>query len=391
LRACGSTLASACVKIAHMDHVTLGRRVAQQREEAGISQGKLGELVGLDRTAINRAESGDRKLTMTEMVAIAEALKRPLGLFVNDPLPAVVNRRTDLANAPDDARHDTTRALDAEIELFAADVLMLFEMGLIAPVKRDQDARTPQSHDEAAGLASAVRDRLGVADEPILNLGETCDQLGLYTYAAPLGANGPDGGCVEVTNDLESVAVAVINGDVDSGRRRMTLAHELGHWLCGDAYDAMAATDCEKMIFSFAIHFLAPRSGVLRVWNSHNEWSNRDRALAVSATYHLSWSAAVGQLSNLGLIDWREREMLLDQEPRKGDYVHLKLTWEKEPKSPYISPGFAAACIEGYVSGRLTAARTVELLRGTMTRDDLPERPTKTLDDLRRSFAGHGD
>ncbi|SOJ52962.1 hypothetical protein MSIMFB_00467 [Mycobacterium simulans] len=374
-----------------MDHVTLGRRVAQAREEAGISQGKLGELVGLDRTAINRAEGGDRKLAMTEMVAIAEALGRPLGYFVNDPLPAVVNRRRDLANAGDDARHDTTQALDAEIELFAFDALMLLEMGLIAAVKRDQDARTPQNHDEAEHLAASIRTRLAAADQPIGNLGETCDQLGLYTYAAPLGANGPDGGCVEVTADEESVAVAVINGDVDSGRRRMTLAHELGHWLCGDAYDAIAAPDCEKMIFSFAIHFLAPRSGVVRVWNDHHEWSNRNRALAVSATYRLSWSAAVAQLRNLGLIDWREHDTLLDQEPRKGDYLHLKLTWDNEPKSPYVSPSFAAACIEGYTSGRLTAARTVELLRGTMTRDDLPERPTKTLNDLRRSFAGHGD
>lgn len=373
-----------------MDHVTLGYRVAQAREEAGISQGKLGELVGLDRTAINRAESGDRKLTMTEMVAIAEALERPLGFFVNDPLPAVMNRRRDLANAPDDARHDTTHALDAEIALFASDALMLLEMGLIAPVKRDQDARTPQDHNEAEHLAGAIRHRLGAGDEPILKLGETCEQLGLYTYAAPLGANGPDGGCVEVTDDAESVGVAVINGDVDSGRRRMTLAHELGHWLCGDAYDA-AAADCEKMLFSFAIHFLAPRSGVTRVWYDHREWSNRDRALAVAAAYHLSWSAAVNQLHNLDLIDWNEAQTLFHREPRTGDYVHLKLTWAREPKSPYLSPNFAAACMEGYISGRLTPARTVELLRGTITRDDLPERPARTLDDLRRSFAGHGD
>lgn len=84
-----------------------------------------------------------------------------------------------------------------------------------------------------------------------------------------------------------------INGDLDSGRRRMTLAHELGHWLCGDAYDAVAGTDSERMIFSFAIHFLAPRSGVVRAWNSRADWSNRDRALAVGAAYHLSWSATV--------------------------------------------------------------------------------------------------
>lgn len=374
-----------------MDHATLGLRVARARTEADVSQGKLGEMVGLDRSAISRAEKGERKLTMAEMVAIAEALGRPLGFFVNDPVPTVVNRRTDLASAPDDARHDTTQALDTEIELFASDVLMLLEMGLIAPVIREQDGRTPKGHDEAERLAATVRERLGMTDEPILNLGEACEQRGLYTYAASFGVNGPDGGCVEVTADVESIAVAVINGDLDSGRRRMTLAHELGHWLCGDAYDAVAGTDSERMISSFAIHFLAPRSGVVRAWNSRSDWSNRDRALAVGAAYHLSWSATVGQLRNLGLIERREHDSLLHHEPRKGDYVHLKLTWETEPKGSYLSPTFAAACIEGYTSGRLTAARTVELLRGTMTRDDLPGRPSQTMDDLRRAFAGHVD
>ncbi|SEH83391.1 Zn-dependent peptidase ImmA, M78 family [Mycolicibacterium rutilum] len=374
-----------------MDHKTLGLRVAQARGERDVTQAKLGEMVGLERSAISRAEKGERRLTMAEMVAIAEALGRPLGFFVNDPLPAVVNRRRDLANAPEDARHDTTEALDTEIELFAADALMLLEMGLLAPVKRDREARTPQGHEEAEHLASAVRDSLGAGDEPILNLGQACEQLGLYTYAASLGTNGPDGGCVEVTADDESIAVAVINGDVDSGRRRMTLAHELGHWLCGDAYDAMAGADCEKMLFSFAIHFLAPRSGATRVWLDHADWNSRDRALAVAAVYHLSWSAAVNQLRNLGLIDWEEAKSLLHQEPRRGDYVHLKLTWAREPKSPYLSPGFSAACIEGYTSGQLTAARTIELLRDTMSPDELPERPVLSLDDLRRSFAGHGD
>ena len=155
-----------------MDHATLGLRVARARTEADVSQGKLGEMVGLDRSAISRAEKGERKLTMAEMVAIAEALGRPLGFFVNDPVPAVVNRRTDLASAPDDARHDTTQALDTEIELFASDALMLVEMGLIAPVIREQDGRTPKGHDEAERLAATVRERLGMTDEPILDLGE---------------------------------------------------------------------------------------------------------------------------------------------------------------------------------------------------------------------------
>jgi hypothetical protein len=218
-----------------------------------------------------------------------------------------------------------------------------------------------------------------------------CERLGLYTYAAPLGANGPDGGCVEVSGDAESIAVAVVNGDARSGRRRMTLAHELGHWLCGDAYDCAVGDDHEKMINSFAIHFLAPRAGVGKLWNDRSGWSSRDRALAVGSTFRLSWSAAVTQLLNLNLIEYEEFRILGDREPRSGDYVRLELSWDDEPKSPYLSPSFAAACVEGYTSGRLTAARTIELLRGTMTRDDLPERETESLDNVRKLFALSGD
>jgi transcriptional regulator with XRE-family HTH domain/Zn-dependent peptidase ImmA (M78 family) len=374
------------VKIAHVDHVTLGHRVAQAREDAGIPQGKLAELVGIDRTALSRAEKGERKLAMTEMVAVAEALGRPLGFFVNEPVAAVVSRRSDLA-----LPHETTRALDDEIELLANDAQTLLDMGLIRPVTRDQEARTPQTHQDAEQLAQRVRKDLGIGDEPLLDLAHVCERLGLYTYAAPLGENGPDGGCVEVSGDVESIAVAVVNGDARSGRRRMTLAHELGHWLCGDAYDCAVGDDHEKMISSFAIHFLAPRTGVGKIWNDRSRCSVRDRALAVGSTFRLSWSAAISQLLNLNLIEHEEFRILRDREPRSGDYVRLELSWNDEPKSPYLSLGFAAACVEGYTSGRLTAARTIELLRGTMTRDDLPEREMESLDDVRKLFALSGD
>jgi hypothetical protein len=85
-----------------------------------------------------------------------------------------------------------------------------------------------------------------------------------------------------------------------------------------------------------------------------------------------------------------------DQQLRLANQVpseplRLELSWDDEPKSPYLSPGFAAAWVEGYTSGRLTAARTIELLRGTMTRDDLPDRERESLDDVRKLFALSGD
>ena len=369
-----------------MDKLGLGDRIARAREAAGMTQDGLGRAVSLDRTAITRLERGERKLSVPELVAIAEVLGRPLSYFVSTPVPAAVNRRRDAVNA-----HDTTGLLDTELEEFAADVRTLLEMRLIPRVERPAKAKVPSNHVAAERMAKAVRRQLDIGIVPISDLGEICQRLGLYVFSAPLREGGPDGGCVEVVDAQETLGAAVINGEAPAGRRRMTLSHELGHWLCGDAYDLQASQDSEKRINSFAIHFLAPRAGIQAVWGRHADWSTRDRALAVGASFRLSWSATVGQLRNVDLVSYDEHRTLSEDDPRVGDYLRLGLSWTDELESPYVSPGFAAACVNGYVSGRLTRGRTVELLRGTLAANDLPRQNVGSLDDLRRSFTGHGD
>jgi Zn-dependent peptidase ImmA (M78 family)/DNA-binding XRE family transcriptional regulator len=351
-----------------------------------MTQDGLGRAVGLDRTAITRLEKGERRLSVPELVAIASVLGRPMSHFIDEPVPAVVSRRRDALHA-----HDTTRALDTALGQFAADVRTLLYLKLVAPTERPAEARTPRDHEEAERMAATLRSSLGLGNDPAGDLGATCERLGLYTFSAPLGQGGPDGGCVEVSAPPKTLGAAVINGDAPPGRRRMTLAHELGHWLCGDAYDSQASPQSEKMINSFAIHFLAPRAGVNAVWNQHVGWRTRDRALAVGASFRLSWSAAILHLRNVSVITPDEHRTLGEDEPRSGDYLRLGLSWVDELASPYISPGFATACVNGYVSGRLTSHRTLELLRETLAESDLPRQDTPSLDDLRSAFTGHDE
>jgi len=367
-----------------MDKVALGQRLSEARDLAGMTQESVARAVGLDRTAIVLLEKGERNLKVPELVEIAQALGRPLSYFVEAPVPAAVSRRST-----PHAAHDSTRALDAEIDQFATDMRGLLGLSLLAPVVRDEGARVPRTHTEAESAAAAFRRQAGLDSGPIDDLGRTCEHFGLYTFAAHLGESGPDGGCVEVGTDTGAVGVAVINGDAGSGRRRMTLTHELGHWLFGDAYDTQASLDSERMINSFAIHFLAPRSGVTKVWSEHNDWSLQDRTLAVSVAYRLSWSAAISQLRNIELISHEDRERLSTFEPRSGDYLRLGLSWNDELEYPYLSPGFIAACLKGYTSSSLTEARVLELLRGLLDTKDLPTPDSPSLDILRRSFEGH--
>ena len=348
-----------------------------------MTQEGLGRAVALDRSAISRLENGDRKLNVSELVQIAEVLGHPVAYFVADPVPAVVSRRRDAVHA-----HATTRQVDVELEQFASDVRALLAQSLLSARERIV-LHFPQSHADAENAAIKARSLASLGSGSIIDLGKASEELGLYTYAAALGEQGAGGGCVEVESASGAVGAAVVNGDVPSGRRRMTLAHELGHWIFGDAYDSEASVNSEQMINSFAIHFLAPRAGVTLVWNEHQEWGIRDRALAVGAEFRLSWSAAVSQLRNLELIDGDQHRNLSEHEPRRGEYLRLGFAWTEELGAPYLSPAFTAAVINAYLSERLTADRSIELLRGTLNADQLPERSGGSVEDLRRSFAGH--
>ena len=53
----------------------LGKKVRQLRNDNGLSQEKLGELTGLDRTYISGIERGVRNPSLRNIEKIAKALK----------------------------------------------------------------------------------------------------------------------------------------------------------------------------------------------------------------------------------------------------------------------------------------------------------------------------
>ncbi len=61
----------------------LGERIKQLRKEANISQEKLAELAGLDRTYINSVENGRRNISIINIERIAKAFDVLLKDFFN--------------------------------------------------------------------------------------------------------------------------------------------------------------------------------------------------------------------------------------------------------------------------------------------------------------------
>ena len=58
-----------------MDTFELGARVAALREERGLTGQQLGDALGLTRSQVSKIERGSRKLDVSEVAVIADALQ----------------------------------------------------------------------------------------------------------------------------------------------------------------------------------------------------------------------------------------------------------------------------------------------------------------------------
>jgi len=347
----------------------VGSRVALARERAGFTQRQLGDRLGLHRSAVTRIELGQRQLDALELARIAEALGRSVEWFLTQPPAAIASHREELSTDTDAQR------LEDELERTARDVELLIEVAaLSAPVGALQTGVT--TLDEAEAGAMEARSLLGRGDGPLADLQSAVEQLGLFGFSFDLGPSVIDGGYVRVSD----VGVAVVNGTADPGRRRFNLAHELGHHLLADEYTAdfglgTSRADREALINAFAIHFLMPRSSVRDRWEELGPQFEdaRRRLVVLAAEYRVSWSAVISQAVNLELITRDEFGLLEVRRPTPADYLETGVRFEEELRPVALPPLYSQAAVRAFRRGVISADRAVELLRGTVTVDDLPK------------------
>lgn len=343
----------------------LGRRFAEARTDAGMTQADLAARTGLERTALVRVEAGERKVSATELMSLADALGRPVDWFFTESPAAVVSRRRDPAVG------GFSRVLDLALENAARDVAFLSRRRVISASGRTT-RKTPATFQDAENLARDTRAEAAVPDGPLRDLQSVCESLGLFAFSLALGADAGDAASVQV----EDHGVAVINGSTDPGRRRFSLAHELGHHLAGDAYEPaprLGGSDAERMINAFAAYLLMPRAAVHAAWDEFSAHSARRAAIAVAVRFGVSWTAACNQLTNLALIDQRGRELLVADDLRRGELFEFGERYVPELDPPSVPRGYASAVISAFRQQRLTPARTTELLHGTVDENDLPD------------------
>jgi Zn-dependent peptidase ImmA (M78 family)/DNA-binding XRE family transcriptional regulator len=362
----------------------VGRRVALARDRAGFTQRQLADRLGLHRSAITRVELGQRQLDALELARISDLLGRSVEWFLTETPSTIASHRSDLSVGRDVER------LEDELERTGRDVELLRDIGTLSvPAASLQSGVTTLAEAEAEAGAIEARTLLGHADGPLLDLQAAVERLGLLGFSLDLGPGVIDGGYVRV----DDVGVALINGTADPGRRRFNLAHELGHHLLADEYTTdfglgTSPTDREALINAFAIHLLMPRSSIQSRWAElSREWeSARHRLIVLAAEYRISWSAAISQAVTLELISRSDFELLRTQRPAAGDYIEVGVRFEEELRPVALPPAYSQAAVRAYRRGVISADRAVELLRRTVTAEELPPPHETPLEALATEF-----
>lgn len=354
----------------------LGQRIAEARQAEGISQAELGEPLGLDRSAVSRIESGIRQVDSLELSRIASRLGRPLSWFFTENPALVVSRRD--ANAAASVVQE-----DALLDLVTRDVLTLIGLKLLHPSCTTRLQKKFMDLTDAERLAEAARRRVGDLG-PIADLSRTCEVLGLLGFSLR-SRHGDDGATGKgrypgVYACVSGVGVAIVDGALQAARRRFALAHELCHHLLKDDSDTyvdvpISRSEREKLVDAFAIHFLMPRKSVSARWSRllKQEGEERGAAMVLGHEYGVNWSAVLGHLVNLGLMDQQQRSHLVSASPTATELLARGLRTQDDLHAPTVPGTYAAAVVKGYRKHKLTAGRAIEMLYGALERSALPE------------------
>ncbi len=308
--------------VTDIDPRLVGRRLAEARRARGLTQEEVTGHLGCSRPTLIAMEKGERRAKPDEIIKLAELYGRTVHELVRPGVPAtsLEPHLRAAAQVCDKDRADLDPGI-AELQRFAEDYCEL-ERILDAHMFQNYppEVRVPSRAIADFAEDSAVRERarLGLGDQPVLNLrgvlendvgvrifygGLPSTVSGIYAYAVELGY------CI------------LINVKHPPERRRATLAHEYGHflsdrhrpgidYLIGNGYKRKN----ERFAELFGLSLLMPATGVRRrfheILTTRNDFQVADLC-RLSSYYSVSVQAMALRLEGLGLI-------------QRGVWNHLK-------------------------------------------------------------------
>lgn len=297
--------------------MSLGEAIATARRARGLTQAALAEQLGITQAALSRYEHNLREPTEGILGDIASAL----GL-TPDFLDHADRMQGALAVGAHMRRRATAKAtawrrLEAQLNLYRLHAQRLFdEVELHVELTVPWFDPFEYEPDTAARL---LRMQWRMPGGPVRDLTRWMEAAGCLIIVADFGTSRIDG----LSQWSDSQPIIMLNSTPPIDRRRLTLAHELGH-LCLHSYGV--PDDVEADASAFAAEFLMPADTIrpqlrnLTTGKLHDlkrHWGVSMQAL-IERSYRLKTISATQRTSfykKFSKLGWRTHEPVSDELP----------------------------------------------------------------------------
>lgn len=310
---------------------TLGDAVTTLRQSRGLSQSELAERIGATQVTLHRYEAGEREPSDAVVAALAEALDVTVSFLRHD-----FRLQGGVAQDAHMRKRKTTKAGDWKLVEARLNELRMMTAFFLQRAPLRQEHTVPDvDMTEISPVEAAQRTRAlwRMPSGPVPTITPWLESAGILVIVEEFPTPKIDG----MSQWGKDSAVMLVNSLLPLDRRRLTMAHELGHLVMHDEVLA-GDDDVESQANAFAAEFLMPAHimrNELRSLAGASMKRTSSLLLALKGTWGVSMQALYERAYSLGVVDaahrtafykmmgaqrWRTREpgdeMLIPEEPR---------------------------------------------------------------------------
>jgi Zn-dependent peptidase ImmA (M78 family)/transcriptional regulator with XRE-family HTH domain len=301
------------------------------RKGARLSQASLAEKVGLTRQSINNYENA-KTLPDSDILS---SLAKALGVTIDDFLRPIdttalptfrFRARASFKEKPQFASH-VLRALEQYTALEDA-----FGISPYAPESAPCHKVTG-NEDRIQEIAMQFRHRLGLGDQPIFNLFESAEKIGLKVIRRDIPIREFSG--LSACSAEHGAFILINTHEASIERQIFTLAHEIGHLIChrGDYQDNLLEIGTrseesarEDVANFFASHFLIPQKVLEEKLKSGRNIPK------LKAYFRVSYTMLLMRLDRLGELQYGTAIQKVRAEYKRRTGMSLTASIEIEPR-----------------------------------------------------------
>lgn len=339
---------------------SIGEVLHVLRISSGRTQAEVAEHLGITQAAFSRYENDLREPDPDALVRIADAFGvTPEFLTHNFRAVGAVAAHAHMRRQRT-ARPGDWRRVEARLN-----ILRMHAAYIASRIPLDAENHVPSISSESTTpvrAAQEVRSTWRLPIGPVRSLVRWLESAGVLIFEEELHSPRIDG----MSQWAGEAAVIIINSSLPTDRKRMTLAHELGHLVLHNQADS--DTDVEREANEFAAEFLMPEAVIA----SQLTRLTLGRLSDLKAEWGVSMQALFERAHGLRKATKDDRARFYRQLNSKGWKVHEPGSDTLPPETPVL-----AASIGRQLADAGLTRHEIHLLIGAADDADTPFEPTR--------------